>query len=139
MSAAQESRCIICGERRDGLEVNEDHMLRFYRAVVHGMRYITGKQHLNKRKYKLVVCKACYIKYAKVRSAYMRRQALYIGIGLAFGVVLFVVSHRLSAIAYGAAITAFMYLLAQLSYMPGVVAPARRPNSDAPHQRGSHR
>ena len=115
-----ESRCIICGERRNGLEVNKDH-------IIDAIRWFKRNVTKNERNYRLTVCKDCYPKYKKSRDSYLWKEAAYTAIGLIFAAVLVIASSdRLASTAYGAAIVLMMYLLSQLSYMPGVRTPAAR-------------
>lgn len=116
----KETRCIICGEKRNGLAVRSDRMIA-------AIRWVKRNVTKNEKSYNLVVCRDCFLKYKKARDGYQRKQATYTAMGLVFAVLLlFVSGFRLSAFAAGAAITAFMYLLSQLSYMPGVSMPAER-------------
>ena len=113
-----ESRCIICGLEKDGLEVKEDYIIK-------SIRWFKRNITRNEKGYRLVVCKDCYPKYAKLRESYMRKQVTYIIIGVLFAAVLIAFSggRLLSAILYGIIIIVFMYLLAQLSYMPALKIP----------------
>ncbi len=57
-----------------------------------------------------------------MRDSYMRKQITYLAIGLIFAAILIIISggRELKAVLFGAFIVVFMYLLAQLSYMPGL-------------------
>jgi len=115
---ARKNACIICGEQKDGLEVLPDN-------VLNTMRWIKEKTTRKKKDYRLVVCKDCFTKYRKLRSSYERRTTLYVALGVVFTVMLALVSGSriLGAIGYGIALTVFLYLLAQISYMPRVKLP----------------
>ena len=113
----RESRCIICGEKRDGLEVRDDHIIR-------AVRWFKKNVTKNERNHRLVVCRECFPKYTKARDGYQRKEIIYTTLGAVFLALLVVVSSfSLPAFAAGIAITFFMYLLSQLSYMPGVYMP----------------
>jgi len=113
----KESKCIICGEGKNGLEVRNDHMIE---AVRWFKRNVTKSE----KNYRLVVCKECFLKCRKARYSYQRKEITYTTIGAVFTALLLAVSgFSLSAFAVGIAITVCMYLLSQLSYMPGVQLP----------------
>jgi len=113
-----EERCIICGERRSGLSVNEDNTIRFIRWF---KRNITK----NEKGYRLVVCKDDYQKYYKARKKFESRRALYLALGVVFTVLmLFVSQNKVWALVYGAIIIVFFYLLTYLTYMPSLKMPA---------------
>jgi hypothetical protein len=113
----RESRCIICGEKKNGLEVMDDH-------VINAIRWFKRTVTKNERNYNLVVCRECFTKYTKARNSYQHKEIMYTTAGAIFLALILVISDfRLSAFAAGIAITVFMYLLSQLSYMPGVRMP----------------
>ena len=112
------SRCIICGEKKDGLEVRED-------MVIKSIRYLKQNVTKDAKNYRLVVCRGCYPKYDKSRSAYVRRQISYVTIAVAFTVLLVIVSGaQLGAFAFGILLIAAMYALSLLSYTPAVNMPS---------------
>jgi hypothetical protein len=112
-----ESRCIICGEKRNGLEVSGDH-------VMAAIRWFKRNVTRNEKGYRLVVCRDCYLKYKKARDSYQRKQAGYVILGVAITLVFVAFStNRPMALLVGCVLTAFLYLLSQLSYMPGVILP----------------
>lgn len=113
----RESRCVICGEKKPGLRIQED-------SVVRCMRWFNRKVLKKYRNYNLVVCKDCYIKYKKARRSYVRKQVAYLSIGVIFTIMLLIFSGwNLSALLYGAILTFFMYLLSLISYVPALNAP----------------
>ncbi|MCL4373298.1 MAG: hypothetical protein M1360_00925 [Candidatus Marsarchaeota archaeon] len=114
----EETRCIICGLEKDGIEVKEDF-------IINTIRWIKRNITRSEKGYRLVVCKECYPKYKKARDSYVRKELTYLAIGVLFAAMLVVFSggHVLRAILYGAIIIVFMYLLAQLSYMPALKLP----------------
>ena len=125
--AGSGSRCIICGEARDGLEVREDRVIR-------AMRYFKQNVTKNAKNYRLVVCRACYPKYDKYRSTYVKKQVSYVVVAVIFAALLIIVSGgQPSAFAYGIAIIIFMYLLSLLSYTPAVNLP---PGAKPPAAKG---
>lgn len=115
----KDSRCIICGEKKNGLEVKEDYIIQIIRWV---------KKNITKdeKGHRLVVCKDDFAKYKKSRDSYKRKQAIYIALGVIFTIFLAGVSgpRVFSALLLGTGVTMFMYLLSQLSYMPDVYIPA---------------
>lgn len=112
-----ESRCIVCGERRNGLEVRTDR-------TIAAIRWFKRNVMRNEKGYRLVVCRDCYPKYRKAKDSYQRKQIAYTTLGIVV-TVFFVVfsSKRLMALLSGFVIIAFLYLLSQLSYMPGIIVP----------------
>jgi hypothetical protein len=112
-----ESRCIICGEKRNGLAVSSDHTLA-------ALRWFKKNVTRNEKGYNLVVCRDCYLKYKKARDSYQRKQVAYVSLGVAITIFFVAFStERLLALLVGFILIAFLYLLSQLSYMPGVILP----------------
>lgn len=108
----KEPRCIICGEKKDGLEIYEDH-------VIAGIRFFNRKVLRKYRNYNLVVCKQCYLKYQKGRSSFVKKRAAYILLGGVFAAILVIVSSgSLLAFLYGAIVIVLMYMLSLISYLP---------------------
>ncbi len=117
----KESRCIMCGNPRQGLEVRPDYM-------IDTIRWFKRNVTKSEKGYGLVVCRDCFARYDKLRRSYQRRQAMYVALGIIFALALVAVAgpRLLSALVYGLLIIAFMYLLAQLSYMPALRMPAAK-------------
>ena len=111
--ASSEPRCIICGGAVDGLEVQEDYVIR-------AIRWFKRNVTRNAKNYRLVVCKECYVKYKKARDSYVRKQIAYVVIGVLFAGLLIAAGRSLMAVLAGLAIIALMYLLSLLSYMPAL-------------------
>ncbi len=112
-----ESRCVICGEKKPGLQIRADNVVRC-------MRWFNRKVLKKYRNYRLVVCKDCYIRYKKARRSYVRKQAIYVSIGVIFTILLLIFSGwNFSALLYGAVLTFFMYLLSLISYVPAIDVP----------------
>lgn len=112
------SVCIMCGQEQDGLEVKDDSILR-------ALRWIKTNITRSPKNYRLVVCKEDFLKYKKRKDSYDRKQIAYVALGVVFLVVLiaFANGRFLSAFFYGAIVVIFLYLLAQLSYIPAVDMP----------------
>jgi predicted RND superfamily exporter protein len=109
--------CIMCAKEKDGLEVKSDF-------IINAIRWIKRNITKNEKNYTLVVCKDDFLNYKKKRESYERKMVLYVVIGIIFMIALAVVSNaKLGAIAVGLIITLFLFLLAQLSYMPAVDMP----------------
>ncbi len=113
----KESRCIICGEKKNGLAVRNDY-------VIESVRWFKKNVTKNEKNYRLVVCKDCFLKYKKARDSYQRKELMYTTLGAVFAVLLVFISRfSISAFAAGIGITVFLYLLSQLGYTPGVDMP----------------
>ena len=110
----RKSRCIMCGNERDGLEVLPDYMINLIRWFKHLTR--------SEKNYRLVVCRDCFEKYRKVRQRYQRRQIECVVLGILFAAVL-VSFNLVRGAIFGLAVIVFMYLLAQLSWMPALRMP----------------
>ncbi len=107
----------MCSQERDGLQVKEDRILGL-------MRWTKSKIAKNPKNYRLVVCKECFLNYKKRHDRYERNQMLYIILGVLFLVALGIAARgSLSAIGFGIVILIFLYILAQLSYLPAVEMP----------------
>ncbi|MEM3841303.1 MAG: hypothetical protein QXN59_01240 [Candidatus Micrarchaeaceae archaeon] len=130
-----ESTCIMCGKKTEGLAVREDYIIAtirwFKRNVTH-----------NEKGNRLVVCKEDFRKYYKQRRSFERKRGTYIGLGVVFAVVLFLLSgFNLYSILYGIGIIVFLYLLSLISYVPGVDAELRQKTTEAanaPKRQGKH-
>ncbi|MDE1868388.1 MAG: hypothetical protein KGH60_00245 [Candidatus Micrarchaeota archaeon] len=118
----RESRCIICGNARNGLEVQEDQTIRI-------IRWFKKNVTKNEKGYRLVVCKECFPKYKKKRDSFVRKRITYLVIGVIFTIALVALAGPKAAFAvlYGIGIIVFMYLLSQLSYMPALHMPEAKP------------
>ncbi len=114
---AKRNMCIICGKEREGLAVRDD-------AVILGLRWIKRNVTRSAKNYRLVVCKDDFLKYKKGRDSYQRKQMAYVTLGVLFLAGMAFFGHgNLGAIAAGLGIAIFMFLLAQVSYMPAVDMP----------------
>jgi hypothetical protein len=113
----RESRCIICGEEKNGLEVKEDNVIKL-------IRYFKRNVTRNEKNYRLIVCRQCYPKYSKERSSFMKRMTFYVGIGVVFGIIAIVVAPlNIASYVIAAIVICLMYLFSLLSYMPAITVP----------------
>ncbi|MCL4371962.1 hypothetical protein M1373_01445 [Candidatus Marsarchaeota archaeon] len=111
----KESRCIICGLEKDGLEVKNDR-------IIDAMRWFKKNVTKNEKGYRLVVCKDCYVKYKKARDSYNTKTISYLVIGVLFAAVLIATGRSIGAVVAGIVVIALMYALSLLSYTPGLKA-----------------
>ncbi len=116
--------CMVCGKEKGGTDVQEDHVLA-------AMRWFKANVTRNAKGYRIVVCGSCMPQYRKLRAKFVRRRTLYVGLGIVFTVTLALVSggRYLGIVAYGIAITAFLYALSLVSYMPALKGGERRPGA----------
>jgi hypothetical protein len=105
--------CMVCGKERNGAEVQEDH-------VIMAMRWFKENVTRNAKGYRIVVCKECMPQYRKLRSKFVRKRAIYVGLGIVFTLAIAAISggRYLGIVAYGVVITLFLYALSLVSYMP---------------------
>ncbi len=110
--------CIVCGKPRTGLKVKRD-------AVIGAISWIKRNITKNEMRSSLVVCKECFLKYKRERDSFVRRQIIYVALGLVFTITLAALSgSRASyAIIYGLLLTFMLYLLSLLGYVPNVHMP----------------
>jgi hypothetical protein len=112
-----ETRCIICGNKKNGLAVRNDFM-------IDAIKWFKTNITRNVKNCRIVVCKECFLKYTKAHDSYQKKQIVYIILGVVFAILVIAISgNKLLALFSGAVIVAFMWLLAQLSYMPSVEMP----------------
>lgn len=112
------SVCIVCGKPKFGLKVERDH-------VIEAISWIKRNVTKNEMRSDLVVCKECFLKYKKERESYIRRQIIYVALGIVFTIALASLSGAKApfAIIYGLFLTLLLYLLSLLSYVPSVNIP----------------
>ncbi len=116
----RESRCIICGEKKDGLEVKEDFVIE---AIRWTKRNVT-KGVWPEKGSRLVVCKGCFPKYSKYRSTFIRRSTLYPTLAILFLIVLVAISpNKLVGFAYGLIMAIIIAGMSLLNYMPALKMP----------------
>jgi len=109
------SYCIICGKKKDGITVADDHVLKT-------LRWFKTNVTKNVQNNKLVVCKACYPQYNKQRKKYVSRRTAYVALGILFLVLSVIVSYGawLTALSIGIFIVILLYALSLINYMPGL-------------------
>ncbi len=107
------SYCIICGDPKSGLGVKNDHVLET-------VRWFKKNVTKNEKGYALVVCKDDYPEWKKRRSKFETRRVLYVGLGVVFAVVAFVLSPKPDTLLVGIGLILLLYLFALLSYMPAL-------------------
>lgn len=113
----KQTRCIICGERKDGLAVREDFILS-------RLRWIKRNITKDEKGYTLVVCKACYPAYEKSRKRFVRRQLTYSILGVIFAAVIVLAGqNKLLAVIFGLVVFVVLFALSLLSYMPSLDLP----------------
>ncbi len=123
-STQNEPRCIICGEPKQGLPVQNDW-------VIESIRWIKKNITKNEKNYQLVVCKECYPKYKKMYSSYKNKQAFYIVLGIIFTALLFFASrYNIFSLISGLILLLFLYLLSLLSYMPALKVKLKASSED---------
>ncbi len=107
----KKSYCIVCAMEKDGIPIREDR-------VIKTIRFIKKNVFKTEKKNRIVVCKECYEKYKKYRKSYMRRQALYVALGVLFLILLLLISQTIQAVTTGLAMILVLYLLSLLNYTP---------------------
>ena len=112
---------MVCGKEKAGSDVEEDHVIR-------AMRWFKENVSKNAKGYRIVVCNECMPEYRKLRSKFVRRRAMYVGLGIIFTVSVAVVSggRYLGVVAYGLGITLFLYALSLISYVPALKGDGER-------------
>jgi hypothetical protein len=107
--------CMICGKEKDGTDVEVD-------TVIRAMRWFKTNVTRNAKGYRIVVCRECMPEYRKLRGKFVRRRAMYVGLGVVFTITIAAVSggRYLGVIVYGVGITFFLYLLSLISYVPAL-------------------
>jgi hypothetical protein len=107
--------CMVCGKEKNGTDIEEDY-------VIKAMRWIKENITRNSKGYRIVVCNDCMPEYRKLRGKFVRRMVMYVGLGALFTVTILIVSggKYIGIVAYGIGITAFLYCLSLVSYMPAL-------------------
>ena len=72
---------MVCGKERSGTDLREDYVLR-------AMRWFKENVTRNAKGYRIVVCGECMPEYRKLRSKFVRRRAMYVGLGILFTLTL---------------------------------------------------
>lgn len=107
----RESYCIACGEKKDGIEIKEDH-------VIQALRWFNRTVMKQNRNNRIVVCSACYDKYSKQRKRYISRQRIYAVLGILFLLFGVLIARSIQSVLIGLGVIALLYLISLLSYMP---------------------
>ena len=113
------SYCIICGEEKNGLPIQND-------MVLDAIRWFKQNVTKNEKGNRLVVCKECYPKYADRRKKFETRQATYLAIGIIFAALGLLFAFSLATLSVAILLIAFLYLLALLNYVPKVALPPQK-------------
>lgn len=135
--------CICCQNERNGLDVEEDGIIRTMRAAKSAIGMKTNQN-------RLVWCKACYPDHLHIRSPaggidtapieefdadrlknpvkvqgyedrrrrYETRQIMYVGLGVLFAIVGLVISASVQTLGTAILLVAFLYVLSLLTYVP---------------------
>ncbi|MGC8628679.1 MAG: hypothetical protein ACP5T4_00505 [Candidatus Micrarchaeia archaeon] len=117
---SNKSICIICGQEKPGIEIEEGY-------VIGAIRWFKRNVTKNEQGNKLVVCKDCYLKYASLRKRYENRMKTYFALGVIF--LLFSVaisSNKLAAFALGLVVLFLLLALSLLSYVPKLKIPTKQ-------------
>ncbi len=116
---SRETRCMYCGERKEGLEIREDY-------VIYALRWLKRNVTRNERGYRIVVCRDDYQKHAKARKRFEGRQKVYLALGLIFAITVILAGKNIVAVFYAIAVLIFIYLFSLLTYVPALsIAPGK--------------
>lgn len=105
--------CIICGNQKKGIPVEDDFVLDLIRWF---KRNVTKNEQGNR----LVVCRECYQKYSAGRRRFESRQRRYLVLGILFLLVSVLLSQQLSTLIVSLFVVALLYAFSFLSYMPKI-------------------
>ena len=107
------SYCIICGKKKEGIKVADDHVLKT-------LRWFKTNVTKNVQNNTLVVCKTCYPQYSKQRKKYVSRRTAYVALGIIFLMLSVIISSGawLTALSIGIFIVILLYALSLINYMP---------------------
>lgn len=112
----KESYCIMCGKKKDGIEIKEDNVIGILRWFNQKVLRIPPKNN------RIVVCSECYQKYNTQRKKYVSRQWMYIILGVLF-IVFCLISSALGGniivgLLLGIGVLLLLYLCSFLIYVP---------------------
>ncbi|MDE1824809.1 MAG: hypothetical protein KGH61_02205 [Candidatus Micrarchaeota archaeon] len=113
------SYCIICGDEKNGLPVQND-------MVLDAIRWFKQNVTKNEKGNRLIVCKECFPRYADRRKKFENRQATYLAIGIIFAALGLIFSFSLTTLAVAILLIVFLYLLSLLNYVPKVALPSHK-------------
>ncbi|MCL5239056.1 MAG: hypothetical protein M1286_01110 [Candidatus Marsarchaeota archaeon] len=109
----QKSYCIVCGEERRGIPVEDDFVLG-------SIRWFKRNVTKNERNNKLVVCRSCYPKYISGRKKFESRQKLYIAFGVIFASLNLFISATIYSVLVSVAVLLLLFAFSFLSYTPRI-------------------
>ncbi len=114
--ARQKSYCLMCAKERDGIPIKEDNVIKAIRLI---------KRHVFKseKRNRIVICRECYEGYKKHRKKYVRRQAMYVALGVMFLIMLMLINLSAYSALFGIGMVILLYLLSLLNYMPELALP----------------
>ncbi len=113
MADKNKSYCIICGQEKDGIEIESDY-------VIDAIRWFKRNVTKNEQRNRIVVCKDCYPKYKTLRKRFEKREKIYIILGILFIITGTVISPRIGTFIVTVIVAVFLYLLSLLSYIPKI-------------------
>ncbi|MGC8586920.1 MAG: hypothetical protein ACP5K9_01365 [Candidatus Micrarchaeia archaeon] len=113
MADKTKSYCIICGQEKDGIEIESDY-------VIDAIRWFKRNVTKNEQRNRIVVCKDCYPKYKILRKRFEKREKIYIILGILFIITGTVISPRIGTFIVTVIVAVFLYLLSLLSYIPKI-------------------
>ena len=123
MAEKRATYCIICGHKKEGLEIGEDYVLE-------GIRWFKRNVTHDEKGNRLVVCKECYPEYKKRRGRYVNRQRLYVTMGVIFVVLVLIVSLNLFTVLAALIMLLLFYALSLANYTPDLKVKVK--NKDSP-------
>ena len=131
MAARTGTICIMCGERKPGIGLRDDNVIR---AVRFAKLRILKREPQTKSP---VVCRQCYDKYEQARNKYKSREKIYVGLALVFAILGIALRPSIGSLGYGIFVVALFYAIALLNYMPelDLRGPRRHEERIAPRSR----
>lgn len=105
------SYCIMCGEKKAGIAVKGDRVIR-------SIRWFKKNVTKNEKGHGLVVCRSCYPEYTKRLAKYRSRQAIYLVLGVLFVISELIISPSAISLLIGLLMLAVLYLFSLLNYAP---------------------
>ncbi len=103
--------CIMCAKQRQGLPVEDDH-------VLNALRWFKRNVTKNEQRNKLVVCKEDYPKYKRNRDKYVLRGMIFVSLGVLFMLLALIIS--LSMIIPAFIVFLLLCALSLMNYTPKV-------------------
>ena len=118
----RKSYCIICGEEKKGIEVEND-------LVLDSLRWFKKNVTHDEKNNILVVCRDDYPKYKENRAKFEFRKKFYLGLGFVFVLLMVLLSRAITALLSGIGLMLLFYALSLLSYTPRLKIKAAKPDS----------